>query len=89
MKHNTIKILRDFQRWRLGDTDEMPGDDATYPRVLTEAIDDAIAELKKAARVRREIKAVLTENAHLADGKVCTLARLKKLVPEWEMERRG
>ena len=36
--------------------------------------------------LRNEIKRTLTENAHLADGENCTLARLKKLVPEWESE---
>jgi hypothetical protein len=37
-------------------------------------------------RLKNGIKAVLTENAHLADGKECTLYNLKKLVPEWEEE---
>jgi hypothetical protein len=30
------------------------------------------------------IEAVLDENAHLADGEVCTLSELKKLAPNWE-----
>jgi hypothetical protein len=47
MKPDTLQILRDFQKWRLGETDEMPGDDATYPKQLTGALDDAIAELEK------------------------------------------
>ena len=31
----------------------------------------------------REIGKVLTANAHLADGDVCTLSELKKLAPNW------
>lgn len=47
MKPDTLQILKAFQKWRLGETDEMPGDDATYPKQLTAALDDAIAELEK------------------------------------------
>ena len=36
--------------------------------------------------MRNTIKSVLTENAHLADGEVCTLIELKQLVPEWQEE---
>ena len=32
------------------------------------------------------IKKCLTENAHLADGEICTLIDLKRAVPEWEKE---
>jgi hypothetical protein len=32
----------------------------------------------------RGIESVLDENAHLADGEVCTLSGLKKLAPHWK-----
>jgi len=41
---------------------------------------------QEVARLKNGIKAVLTENAGLADGENCTLGGLKKLVPEWEAE---
>jgi len=41
---------------------------------------------RELARLKADIKVVLTQNAHLADGETCTLAGLKKLVPEWESE---
>lgn len=51
---------------------------------------DAAAMIESLAmqrdKLRDGIKAVLTENAHLADGEVCTLIDLKRLVPEWESE---
>ena len=48
--------------------------------------DDAMAEKK---RLVNGIKSILTENAHLADGEICTLRELKRLVPEWESEFLG
>jgi hypothetical protein len=47
MKPETLPTLKAFQKWRLGETDEMPGDDATYPKRLTAALDDAIATLER------------------------------------------
>jgi len=41
---------------------------------------------RELARLKAGIKVVLTQNAHLADGETCTLAGLKKLVPEWQSE---
>jgi hypothetical protein len=78
MKPDTLNKLRLHREWL-----------QTFRNPLIHeiaALEEAIAELEKAAHVRAEIKAVLTENAHLADGTDCTLARLKAIVPEWQAE---
>lgn len=36
------------------------------------------------ARMRAAIRQTLDENAHLADGDVCTLLALKRALPEWQ-----
>ena len=45
-----------------------------------------IALERRVVELERAIKKCLTENAHLADGEVCTLIDLKRAVPEWEKE---
>ena len=49
--------------------------------LMEEHINSATKEIKET------IMEVLDENADLADGDVCTLKKLKDLVPEWEAER--
>ncbi len=48
-----------------------------------------MASRRELNNLRKGIKECLTENCHLADGEICTLAGLKKLVPEWEAEFGG
>lgn len=50
------------------------------------AVKRAVLLERENTRLRNGIKSVLSENAHLADGEVCTLRELKRLVPEWEAE---
>ena len=47
MKPETLPTLKAFQKWRLGETAEMPGDAASSPKQFPGALDDAIAELEK------------------------------------------
>lgn len=39
----------------------------------------------KAARLEQAIRKTLDDNLHLADGEICTLIDLKRVVPDWRM----
>lgn len=41
--------------------------------------------LAEVDRLRAAIRETLDNNAHLADGDVCTLIALKRALPDWEM----
>jgi hypothetical protein len=55
-----------------------------YCQLLTENMLEVQRLNKALDAARATIRAVLDENRHLADGKNCTLASLKALVPDWK-----
>ena len=59
-----------------------------WVRACMESARIAAGEIQRLTQERDELKAgiiaTLEENRHLADGEICTLATLKKLVPEWK-----
>lgn len=57
---------------------EMVGSEMRTAKAVVDYFERRIETLKSS------IIATLNENAHLADGDVCTLKRLKDAVPEWE-----
>ncbi len=81
--HQEAEFLASFP-----DPDESPDEKAMHKAMVV-----AVAAIKKLLaerdHLRSGIKEVLTDNAHLADGEICTLIKLKRLVPEWDQEFLG
>ena len=50
-------------------------------------VDDAETSAeKRILELESAITKTLNENGHLADGDVCTLIDLKRVIPDWELE---
>lgn len=79
MSKESIKIVRDHNKWRRGKI--MPMVDV---KTLGIAIDEVCNMAEKYIALHSAAIETLNENAHLADGDNCTLLKLKKAVGDWE-----
>lgn len=76
----TVLSLREFNRWRRGDS-SLPMPD---PKKIGDSLESACAAIEKLdaeiLSLRACVRLTIMENLHLADGENCTLKRLKKAI---------
>ncbi len=83
--NDIVQILEDWDK-SLADMDKGEFDIGIMTQIRFEQRDKICSAIREIKKLRAAITETLDKNGHLADGEICTLIKLKRVVPNADKE---